>query len=137
MTRCLLPLTILVLSGCGEPFYAVRGSVTFDDGAPLTQGTVVAESITREGPEAITARGEIRPDGSFDLATEAPGDGVPAGKYRVLVAPIVDVNAPTPQATIPIDPRFTEFNTSGLELEVQPGKNELPIRVSKPGKAVR
>jgi hypothetical protein len=31
-----------------------------------------------------------------------------------------------------IDPRYTRFETSGLEFEVKPGKNQLTIEVEKP-----
>jgi hypothetical protein len=85
----LLPRTWLLLLlgavGCGGGLYPVRGKVTYKDGTPLTKGLVVFESSTRTPP--ITARGDIRADGSYELSTFKPADGAPAGKYRVLVSP--------------------------------------------------
>lgn len=125
----LLPLLGLLI-GCGESFYPVRGRVTFEDGTPLTQGTVVFESLGKPGPETISARGEIQPDGSYELSTDGDNDGVPPGKYRVLVAPLVDINSPTPERSIPINRRYSSFTTSGLECDVGSQANEFPIRVS-------
>jgi hypothetical protein len=107
----------------------VQGKVTYNDGKPVTEGLVVFESS--EGP-ASTARGEIHADGSFELGTHKPGDGVVAGKYRVLVAPRTDPNAiDKPQQQAPFDRRYSEFATSGLEFEVKPGSNEFPIRLTR------
>jgi hypothetical protein len=118
--------------GCGVRLYPVRGQVTFPDGKPLTEGMVVFESTGQE--KASTARGEIRPDGSYELGTHKPGDGALAGKYRVLVAPKSDPNAvDKPSKPPPIEPRYTQFATSGLEFEVTAaGPNEFPIRVTRP-----
>jgi hypothetical protein len=125
-------LLLLSTAGCGKRQYPVRGKVTFEDGSPLTKGMVVFESM--EGGEAITARGDVQTDGSFQLSTHKPGDGVPAGKYRVLVAPRLNIDSPTPERDRPFDTRYSDFKTSGLEFEVQPGPNEYPIRVTKPGR---
>jgi hypothetical protein len=122
--------------GCGAKLYPVGGRVTFPDGKPLTEGMVVFEG---QGPEnAVTARGEVRADGSYELSTYKPGDGVPPGKYRVLVAPKSDPNAvDRPAKAPPFDKRYADFKTSGLEWEVKPGVEEYPIRVTRPGKPRR
>jgi hypothetical protein len=105
----------------------VRGTVTFEDGTPVADGMVVFES--KEGTP-LTARGQITPGGRFELATHAPGDGVPPGVYRALVAPKTDPNAVDKRpATPPFDLSFAEFDTSGLEFEVKSGRNEFAIRV--------
>lgn len=82
-------------------------------------------------------RGHLDQDGRFSLGTDSPGDGAPPGKYRVLVAAraLSDIE----RSTMPpfIDPKFEKFATSGLELEVKPGKNELNITVKKPAGAFK
>jgi hypothetical protein len=116
--------------GCGARLYPVHGRVTYPDGKPLTEGMVVFESQSQEKP--VTARGQIRGDGSYDLGTYKPGDGALPGKYRVLVAPKSDPNAvDKPNKPPPFDPRYMEFSTSRLEFEIKAGLNEFPIKVTK------
>jgi hypothetical protein len=120
-------------AGCGSGLQPVRGKVTYPDGTPVTEGTVVFEST--EAEKAVTARGQIQPDGSYELGTHRPGDGAPPGKYRVLVAPKNDPNAvDKPQRPPAFDPRFAAFNTSELVFEVKSGANEFPIQVTRPKK---
>jgi hypothetical protein len=119
--------------GCGKGHKPVRGIVIFEDGQPLTKGIVVFESMQSNRP--ITARGEIQPDGSYQLGTDRPEDGVPSGKYRVLITPIVEnPDAPEPLA---FDKRYTGFQSSGLEFEVKSGTNEYPIKLARAGKPRR
>ena len=127
-------LFVLGAAGCGPGMYPAKGKVTYPDGKPLTEGTVVFESKSADRP--VSARGEIQADGSYQLSTRKPGDGVPAGKYRALVAPKRDPNAvDRPAKASPIDPRFTEFSKSGLEFEVTAaGPNDFAIAVTKPGR---
>lgn len=128
-----LALLLLAAGGCGRGMYPVRGKVTFDDGTPVTKGLVVFES--QGGEQRVTARGEIQPDGSYELSTAKHGDGVPAGKYRALVAPIgEDPDNPKPP---PFDKRFADYETSGLSFEVKEGPNDIPITVTKAKKGPR
>jgi hypothetical protein len=122
---------LLGVIGCGSKLYPTRGTVTYADGSPVTEGTVVFESKDQEKP--ITARGEIRSDGSFELGTYKPGDGALPGKYQALVTPKFDPNAvDKPSKKPPIHPRFGEFKTSKLEFDVTTaGPNEFPIKVTR------
>jgi hypothetical protein len=132
--RGILPLALLALglAGCGGGLYPVRGTVTLDDGTPVTRGLVVFERV--EGGQPITARGEIHPDGRYELSTNKPGDGVPPGKYRVLVNPLELSDVPDEQKHLPFDVKYLKFETSGLEYEVRAGLNEYPIVVTRPKK---
>ena len=124
-------LLLLGAAGCGSKLVPVKGKVTYPDGKPLAEGMVVFES-KGEG-KAVTARGEIQSDGRYQLSTHRPGDGVPPGKYQVLVAPKTDPNAVDRGARpLPFDPRFADFRTSKLEFEVtDSGPNDFPIQVTK------
>ena len=124
-------LLLLGTIGCGSSLRPARGTVTYADGSPVTEGFVVFESKDQEKP--ITARGEIRSDGTFELGTFKPGDGAMPGKYRALVAPKFDPNAvDKPAKKPPIHPRYAEFKTSGLEFDVTAaGPNEFPIKVTR------
>jgi len=107
----------------------VHGKVTLGDGKPAAGSQVVFES-DQEGKK-VTARGDVQPDGSFELSTFKPGDGVPPGKYKVQVNPPPMINAEAAYVS-PFNAKYSNFATSGLEFEVKRGaKNEFPIQVTK------
>jgi len=135
-TRALcLALILAACSGCARRTYPVIGKVTFKDGTPLRGGMVVFSPID---PTAHAgARGYIQQDGTFELSTERPGDGTLGGRYRVLVKPPTQGRADDEQRNnnAPlIDPRYTRFETSGLEFEVKAGLNHCPITVEPPAR---
>ena len=103
-------VVIVNLVGCGPGMHPVQGKVTLADGKPGAGSQVVFER--QEEGKPITARGDVQTDGSYELSTNKPGDGVPAGKYRVQVNPPPMVNAEAPQAS-PFNLKYSNFNTSG------------------------
>jgi len=121
---CLAILVALPSTGCGRKDtvkrYPVAGRVTLD-GQPLSSGTV--SFMTESG---AVATGKIGADGAFRMVPfGASGDGVPAGRYKVVVcAP--DPNAlaamKLPDGPVPslIPERYNSPDTSGLEFEVKP-----------------
>jgi hypothetical protein len=122
-------VTLWLIVGCGPSLQSVKGTVTLPDGKPATGSMVVFES--QSSGAAVTARGDVQTDGSYTLSTLKPGDGVPPGKYRVAVVPPAMVSAEGPNI-VPFNPKFATFETSGLEFEVERGKqNEFPIKVTK------
>lgn len=126
-------------AGCGgRATYPVEGSVVWaDDGAPAKElaGGMVQFELDADAPkDAVSPRGAIRDDGTFRLTTFADGDGAPAGRYRVLVVPLVwtegmlgEKKAPPPA----LDPRFRAFATSGLTATVEPKANAVELRVGR------
>jgi hypothetical protein len=129
-TNLILLAVVLGLTGCGSGRFPVTGRVLFEDGSPLEEGQVICES--QEGEVKVMARGVLARDGSFRLGTERPGDGVPPGKYHVLVSPRPRTQEEEAQHLPPIiDRKFQSYATSGIELEVKES-TELPITVSKP-----
>jgi hypothetical protein len=125
-TACLL----LGLAGCGPRMYPVRGTVTLEDGTPVTRGLVIFERV--DGGPPLTARGDIEPDGRYELSTETPGDGVPAGRYRVSINPLDTSDAPDEMKVLPFDVKYLNQKTSGLEFEVKPGAGDYSIRLAPP-----
>lgn len=130
---------MIVLGGCGGgslPTYSAGGRVTFSDGKPLAGGRV--EFLPAAGRVGPTARGVVQPDGSFQLSTYRPNDGAVEGEYVAMVAPPLPEGDLGTMKTIPmvIDPRFTQFDTSGWEFTVtrDSAKNQFVLQVSPPQK---
>ena len=115
---------LLLLGGCGVSggspsveTVPVTGKVTYK-GKPLAKGVVTFE------PRTIgrTARGEIGPDGTFEMTTLKQGDGAALGKHRVSVSG----TGPTAKTELVLR-KYAEANTSKLEVEVTKDKNDYPI----------
>lgn len=116
---------LLALAGCGQGLYQVRGKVVWEDGTEareLAGGMVVAESA--DG--TIGARGDIEKDGSFQLSTYKPGDGLVPGKHRVAVVEYSPREPPPPPI---IDQKFSSIETSGLQINVEPRSNQVTLKV--------
>jgi hypothetical protein len=125
----LLMLGFVAITGCGPSMVPVHGKVTLPDGKPAAGSQVVFESDS--SGKKVMARGDVRDDGSYDISTLKPGDGITPGKYRVLVNPPPMTNPEAP-AAVPFNPKYSSFETSGLGFEVKRGgSNDFPITVSK------
>lgn len=131
----LVALFPLGLAGCGGGLYPVKGTVTLDDGTPVTKGVVIFERVA--GGEPITARGQIQSDGSYELSTHKPGDGVPPGKYKVVLNSMDLSDLPDEQKNLPYDTKYLSLGTSGLEVEVNSGPNDIPLKLERPTKKAR
>jgi hypothetical protein len=121
----------LLLTGCGRSYYPVKGRVHFADGSPLGNGRVVVES--KDGKSA--SWGAIHSDGTFQMGTNSPTDGVPPGTWQITI-----LNATTPAPAdlstpfVPkplIHPKYDNKETSGITFEV-PAQTEWEITVEKP-----
>jgi hypothetical protein len=120
----------LSFGGCGSGKYPVRGTVTLEDGSPLTRGLVIFERV--DGGPPVTARGNVQADGRYELSTERPGDGAPPGRYKVAINPLDTSDVPDEHKALPFDVKYLNLSTSGLECEVQAGVNEYRIKLSRP-----
>lgn len=117
--------------GCGGrgTLHPVRGHVQAADGRRATFGTV--EFMADPGGQIAT--GAIQPDGSFRLSTIRDGDGAVAGRHRVIIVQVIDTeHLPLEQHrhVLDVHPRHARYETSGLAVDVEPGKdNYLPLVV--------
>ena len=96
----------------------------FPDGRPVTgaAGSVVTFEGTGPDGKAYSASGPVDAEGRFTLTTERSGDGVVAGKNKVMVLPPgMGSDHPPPKV---LDRKYELVTTSPLEVEVKPGKNE-------------
>ncbi len=134
MTRRLVPLAIafaaLALVGCGGR-YPVTGKVTYEDGSPVPEGTVIGEA-TVDG-KVVGVQGNIRSDGSYAWGGDVAGDGALPGEYKVIVQPRALGDAEMGEGKVPdVAGKFTRYESSGLKCTVEPKANTYNITVSRP-----
>jgi hypothetical protein len=127
MRRDLLKLaalaTLLVGAcwGCGSgsatlpSLIPVKGKVTYK-GQPVTKGVIQFEPDGYGRP----ARGQLQSDGTFELTTLKPGDGVVAGEHRISIVEL-DKSLAKDRAL----KKYASPNTSRLTAEVNPEKTEF------------
>lgn len=128
-SSCAVGLVFLAVGCSGRGLHSVRGKVVFaEDGSPLNGGWVFFEKT--EGGDSPDS--PIASDGSFELRTAQPGDGAAAGTYRVMIKPPEQSGPEGQRRPLIIDPKFTSFDTSGIELVVEAKKNFFEIKVKKP-----
>ena len=122
--RSLWLMMILMMMGCGgsgparPALNSVKGKVTLATGAPLAFGII---SFEPGGGRAFRCSGKIGPDGTFELETGAE-KGATAGKYKV------SVNLP-PNKKNSVPKKFQSDDTSGIEVEIVSGDNDLDIKL--------
>jgi hypothetical protein len=87
---CILPLLLIAMAttlGCAEnPTAHVSGVVKYKDGSPIKGAVRMVRFEPAENTTATVrkpATGQIQDDGSFELLTLRPGDGVYKGDYNV------------------------------------------------------
>lgn len=121
--RVILPLTAAIFLGgffgCGKsnPVAQVSGKVVFKNGAMPPAGVrVVRLEPTADSNAAIRkgASGRIGDDGTFEIFTRRPGDGVHYGNYAVTFAFWKSV---TDQTTM-VAPRYTDAKKTPYHLTV-------------------
>jgi len=107
--------------GCGSSggtpatLIPVKGKVTYK-GQPLTKGVIEFEPDGYGRP----ARGQLQADGTFELTTLQPGDGVVAGEHRISITQL--------DKTLAKDRALRKYgspNTSRLTAEVSPENTEF------------
>ena len=130
-TRCVLLLAIIGLAGCGaKETYQVSGRVQYSDGSPITGGVRVVrlqptEDTTAKVRKAASA--DIAEDGSFELFTRRPGDGVFAGKYSVTFSILTQPLGGT--SLIPA--YYTDARSSPFTIEVVDDRSDLNFELDK------
>jgi hypothetical protein len=90
MARWNLIVATALLAGCdGSPrMIQVTGVVANADGTPIQcESGAVLFQPTSMGADSTGqhASGEVRPDGTFTMMTNVPGDGMQPGDYKVVL----------------------------------------------------
>ena len=122
----LLAITVGV-TGCGTGHVKHGGTVTLDDGTPLTKGNVIY--IT----ETFQARGTIDAQGQYTIGTYNTADGLPKGTYKVYISGAdEDVPGSDGMASYSlIDPAYASFSSTPLTCEIPAPKHTFDITVPK------
>jgi hypothetical protein len=120
-------LVAVLAAGCGKKeIYPVSGQIIDKDGNPvigMKGGAVEFESLEAK----TSANGSIDEQGNFRLTTLNPGDGAHLGKHQVAITrPYYGPERPAPHV---IDPKYEKYQTSGLEIVVEPKNNQIKLTV--------
>ncbi len=118
-------LVLTVICGCSNGQVPLSGSVTFEDGSPLTQGIVCFRQ------ENYQAKGDIDSKGHYVLGAIHAKDGIKPGDYAVI---ILGANSTDDfgKKDILIDPKFEDPTKSGIVCKVEKGMRKFDITVQKP-----
>jgi hypothetical protein len=130
MYRFGLLLTLALLAGCSGQI-AVSGTVVYDDGSAVEEGTVCGEMI---GGGSHMVQGSIK-NGAFSLGTSRPGDGVKPGIYKIMVQCRALGDAELAEGKQPaIDKKYGAYETSGLTLDATAATSNVQFVVKRPSK---
>jgi hypothetical protein len=117
-------------AGCNErPTAQVKGTVLYPDGSVPQAGVrVIRFEPTPDTTAKIrkTASGEIADDGSFDLFTRKPGDGVILGKYAVTFSVLT---GPRDRRVSIIDEKYTSKSTTPYTVTVDDDVDDLKFEI--------
>ena len=123
--------------GGRRPVFPVRGQVFFE-GKPTPEALVIFHPLDDPDPNAPRPVARVAADGSFAPTTYTADDGAPAGRYAVTIAWVKErdnQNASKEDQQEPknlLPDRYARAETSGLEVHVKEGPNELaPFRLTR------
>ena len=120
-------VTLLSCVGCGNAVGPTSGVVKFDDGSPVSSGSIEFRRVSDR--ERFASR--ISSEGEFRPADEDGEVGLPPGSYEVVVVQIVLTEDLAKEAhshgnTVPR--RYADYHTSGLTVDVSEGQID-PIQI--------
>jgi hypothetical protein len=150
---CLLAFTaLLTATGCGGPDYKARGTVK----GKVTTGkkSLTTGSVMFHNANGITASASIDPDGNY-VMNDAPigdctvtvtvnalpmdasvrarlkggGPKIPEMKNPDAPSPDLPSGPAVPKEIVPIDPKYSKPETSGLKIKVEKGEQTFDIEL--------
>lgn len=122
--------TFAVCCGCGGPagptVVPVSGTVEYK-GQPLANGIVTFSPA--DPKTGRPAQADIKPNGTFQLSTFVPGDGILAGDYAVSITSSIKGTEPLERdkgtgigGKSAIPEKYNDPKTSGLKETIEPGE---------------
>jgi hypothetical protein len=125
-------LTFLALFSlsCGgdprfKPVYPVRGQVFFE-GKPAAGAGISFKIADEEDHPWTRPAAEVDEQGNFVVTTYRLNDGMPKGKYDVVVVWLPKGYAGPIEKVNKLPMRYADRATSGLSVEIKEGDNTLP-----------
>ena len=127
-------LWLILCTGCGSGLVPVEGQVVWKDGKPAVE--LKDSMIIFDLPEKKTgARGSVKADGTFTLATARPEDGVLPGDYKVLIMEAARPSSAGAESTEPgknlLDLRYSNPATTDLKVTIKPGQSKVTLTVER------
>jgi hypothetical protein len=126
-SNILLALALSQGCGTGEGRLIVSGTVAYSDGSPITaeSGTIIFHPVDEAGQPA---NGPVGEDGSFELMTRAPGDGVAPGQYKVVLKIWKSYRDQTPSVAT----EYGDAATTPLTATVDRNSSTFKFNVERP-----
>ena len=127
----LLLLIAFVANGCGGNNQKLSGTVTFsDDGSPLKAGVVILDCDGKNG------RGDIGPDGKFQVGFDAEKNGIPkGGTYKVTIVNALEEDGVgrdgMPIMKPLIDKKYSDPSKSGFTFTADGKTKTLDLKVDR------
>nr|WP_271872389.1 carboxypeptidase regulatory-like domain-containing protein [Rubripirellula sp.] len=114
---------MFTLVGCGKSVGPTSGVVRFDDGTPVTSGSIEFRRLNDKSRFAS----RINPQGMFQPTSQEGEIGLPPGAYEVVVVQIVltedlALEAHSHGNTVPR--RYADYYTSGLKINIAPNQTK-------------
>ena len=130
MVRWFLIIATALMAGCGggDGALQVTGKVTSADGSPIPceAGMVLFQpATTGENASEKHATGGVKPDGTFEMMTRTPGDGMQPGKYKVVLQ--LWKNYDKQQLAVP--KKYGDATTTPLEATVDGDHTHFEFKV--------
>jgi hypothetical protein len=115
-------MAIVTLVGCSRGGSAGLTRVTGEvklNGQPLKSGTITFMPVSG----TTSSTGEIK-DGRYSLGTTTPGDGAPAGEYKVSVTAWEKLPTMTEAGVPAVPEKYMNADTSGLTAKVESQRSQ-------------
>ncbi len=126
----------LLITGCSEPKYEVRGQVVYEnDEQPVPGGVTIVFESTK--PPYDRASGNLDAEGRFDLSSSRQGDGAMQGEHRVRFTADVGPGRPDAAANMAqyMAAKYAAYDTADIKLNIDPNdENNFTIKVARPAK---
>jgi hypothetical protein len=128
MVRWLLVVAAAFMAGCGgSEAIQVTGAVVNADGSPVQceSGKVLFQPTATGENAGEHATGDVKPDGTFELMTKVPGDGVKPGHYKVVLQLFKSYR----DGTLAVPKKYGDPTTTPLEATVDADHTHFEFKV--------
>jgi hypothetical protein len=119
-------------AGCGGGLCPINGKLTWKDGSPAKE-LANSQVVFEQEEKRTSSIGVIKSDGTFQMMTVNPNDGVPAGHHKVAILEHRPNSNAAGTQLVPakLDLKYANLNSSGLEIDIKPGKNEVSFALDR------